>query len=177
MPLRLEQITEDNCRPWLNLLQLYLHELSSFKADIAPDDEARFEFSEQEACLRGGETRAYYVVVKDKVAGFMVVKDEPDGSLDLPHYFILNGYRGLGLGKDAALMAFDQWHGRWRVAAPESSSQARAFWRRVIRGLTRKHYRVTHDRPNALVFYEFIYPPLDDDAAPHEALTQTADSP
>jgi predicted acetyltransferase len=134
-----------------------------------------FALADSEACLKGEGIRAFYVVVKDKVAGFMVVKDEPDGSLDLPHYFILNGYRGLGLGKDAALMAFDLWPGRWRVAAPESSSQARAFWRRVIRSLTRKHYRVIHDRPSGLVFYEFTYPPLDEDAVPTEPLTQTAE--
>lgn len=156
MPLRLELVTRENQEAFSSLIQLYLHELSAFQTEPV-DDHCRFAYPYMEDCLdhRGREAR--YIVVRDKIAGFAVIRTE--GSIcEVTDFFVLNGYRNLSIGRDSANLIFQERPGEWRVNALESSQVARAFWRTVVREVTQRHYSILHDKVRGLVSFTFIFP-------------------
>jgi predicted acetyltransferase len=154
MPLRLEKVTRENCTAWTNFLQIYVHELSAFTNAHASDD-GIFPYSLTELCLEEEQVSAWYILIKGKRAGFLVVEELTDGSRIIRDYFLLNAYRGLGLGREAAIATFCSWPGRWKVAAVESSPHAKAFWRRVLRSVLPRRFRSVHDRSTGLLIFEF----------------------
>lgn len=138
MPLRLDKADSQTITAFRSLMQLYLHEMSAFRPDEV-NDQGQFEHpwlnSEPDDL-----TEILLIRVKGHLAGFAIVKNLQSDLRLLDCIFLLNAYRGLGIGRESAHMVLDRHPGRWIVLATETSTPAKTFWRRVVRGYTLRQY-------------------------------------
>ncbi len=138
MPLRLDQADSQTITAFRSLMQLYLHEMSAFRPDEVNSDglfDHPWLYSEP-----AESTEILLVKVKGHLAGFAIVKKIQSDLRLLDSIFLLNAYRGLGIGRETAHMVLDRHPGRWTVLAMETSTPAKTFWRRVIRSYTLRQY-------------------------------------
>jgi predicted acetyltransferase len=89
-----------------------------------------------------------FVVLRDGVpAGFALVQctsaswQGPQPSFRLREFFVGESFRRRGLGREAALLLFTRFEGRWLVTESTRDRAAVAFWRSVIGAYTRGRYR------------------------------------
>lgn len=138
MPLRLEKADSHTITAFRSLMQLYLHEMSAFRPDEVNSEGL---FDHQWLNEQPGESIEILLVkVKGQLAGFAIVEKLQSDLRLLSCIFLLNAYRGLGIGRETAHMVLDRHPGRWIVLAMETSTPAKTFWRRVIRGYTLRQY-------------------------------------
>ncbi len=99
--------------------------------------------------VRGGGER--YVIRADGVpAGFLIILNGlsvlPAGiTIELADFWIVPKYRGRGVGRDAARLAFDLHHGSWVVYQLPRNEPAKRFWHRVIDEYTGGHFAMLED--------------------------------
>lgn len=135
MPLKLLRATTQEKGLVKNLMNMYLHEVSEDR-EVEIDEEGNFCYPNFSCFWVEPDKRAYVIRVKEKCAGFVLTKDIESlrGHLihTVPEFFLLNSYRGLGIGEEIARMVFDTNPGLWQIAVPEDNKIARAFWKSVI---------------------------------------------
>lgn len=138
MPLRLDKADSQTITAFRGLMQLYLHEMSAFRPD---EVSAEGLFHHKWLAEPPDDTTEILLVrVKGQLAGFAIVQNLQSDLRLLSCLFLLNAYRGLGIGRETAHMVLDRHPGRWIVLAMETSTPAKTFWRRVIRGYTLRQY-------------------------------------
>lgn len=91
----------------------------------------------------------YFIYHEEKIAGFMVVlfdnyDVDPDPTHVIYDFLILKKYRRNGLGREAALQAFNLYKANWLVAQMCSNEPATHFWRKVIKQYTNNTYTELH---------------------------------
>jgi predicted acetyltransferase len=125
-----------------NLLNMYLHEMTAFD-QIEVGEDGNMEYPHFSCYWVEPERHPYLIRVKDKIAGFVLVRDIEsfrEGSVHtVSEFFVMNMYRQLGIGEEIARMVFDQFPGQWQVAVQEGNKVARTFWKTVIWRYTGGH--------------------------------------
>jgi predicted acetyltransferase len=136
-----------------NLLELYVHDLSEVFA-IAPGEDGRFGYAKLPQYFAEPERRFAFLIRCDgRIAGFAFVtvgspmSDDPDVQ-DIAEFFVLRGYRRLGVGRRAAQLLWQRLPGAWVVRVSEGNRGGVQFWEDVIRAHTRGSYVATQ-RPGA----------------------------
>jgi predicted acetyltransferase len=92
-----------------------------------------------------GSAEAYVIRVDGNPAGFLhVMRDRrhlPIGvDQDLLDFFVAPKYRRLGVGSQAARLAFDLYTGTWQVFELARNEPALRFWHRLIEEYTGGNY-------------------------------------
>ncbi|WP_082033973.1 GNAT family N-acetyltransferase [Cohnella kolymensis] len=80
-------------------------------------------------------TILFFIKIGGNIAGFVLVENmgsETSSLHSIAEFFVTKKYRRHGVGKVAAMKAFDLFGGRWEVMQIEKNARARAFWRNVI---------------------------------------------
>ena len=95
---------------------------------------------------------AFFIVVNDHLAGFIMVNDYPevqDEKTDytLAEFFIMLKYRRCGIGKYAAYKVFDMFKGRWQLKRHPKNIASIYFWDKVIKDYTKGNYRLVKSYP------------------------------
>ncbi|MGG4141492.1 GNAT family N-acetyltransferase [Paenibacillus algorifonticola] len=89
---------------------------------------------------------SYFIKSEEILFGFVIVKKTADQSLfEMEQFFVLKKYNGKGIGKQAAISAFNRHKGDWKVTQLERNYPAQAFWRSVIKNYTNNSYRESYD--------------------------------
>jgi predicted acetyltransferase len=162
MPLTLKLVTEEEAQILSNLMQLYLHETSRF-APREISDEGLYETSSITDKITTPQVDAYLVRVKGKLAGFAIVQPKFQNDLviarSLTDIFILESYRGFGIGEEVARMAFDESPGLWHIDIAPQHEDGAKFWGKVIYRYTGDDYRHLNSRGNRAEVFEFRSPP------------------
>ena len=97
--------------------------------------------------LRNPLLKAYFFLVDDSYAGFALVDPDvifPDSKFCMGQFFVMNRYRRVGVGTQAARFVFDQFRGRWEVGQRRLNLPSQVFWRRTIAEYTNGEF-VEHD--------------------------------
>jgi predicted acetyltransferase len=80
-----------------------------------------------------------------KPAGFaMVAREQHAGrqcDYRMAEFFIDRAHRRRGLGRSAVRLIFDRFAGRWEIVEYTRNPGAVEFWRSVVAGYTKGHYR------------------------------------
>ncbi len=124
-----------------NLLELYVHDLSeTFSVQLGPG--GRFGYEKLPLYWAEPAVRhAFLIKCGHDVAGFAFAtrgspaSDDPE-DLDVAEFFVLRGYRRLGVGRQAAMALWDSVPGRWVVRVSEANRAGFPFWSEVIRSYT-----------------------------------------
>lgn len=120
-----------------NLFELYLYDFSTVEAlPLGPD--GRFSRPDMLQPYWDEPGRHPFLVRLDGApAGFALVKrgsalaGDPQ-AMDLAEFFILRCHRRSGIGRQAAMLVWDRFPGRWLVRVLAANTPALAFWERVI---------------------------------------------
>jgi predicted acetyltransferase len=96
---------------------------------------------------------AYFIIVDEKLAGFVMVIDLPevnDRSTDfqMAEFFILHKYRRMNVGKKAVFEIFSKHQGDWQLKVHPENKTSIHFWTNVIDEYTNGKYEMIESYPN-----------------------------
>jgi predicted acetyltransferase len=144
MDIKLVSVTPEEKDTLSNLYQLYEYDFSKYtNRDI--NENGRFETNIVFLWEGDDRWKAYFIDVSGKIAGFLVILIEnmdidPDPTLVIYDFFILQKYRRKGIGKVAATKAFGLFNAKWKVSQMENNTTAISFWRNVIKEYTGNNF-------------------------------------
>ena len=127
-----------------HLLQLYLHDLSEFDAELQIRPDGSYAYDWFDRYWTDPERRPYTIHAplheQSSLAGFALVRVQDDVT-HMAEFFVLREFRRKSLGAQAARDLFDVFPGPWEVRQVPRNLPAQAFWRRIIDGYTNGAYR------------------------------------
>lgn len=86
----------------------------------------------------------FLIRADEQIAGFCLIdryEIVPGIDWNMGQFFVLGPHAGRGVGRRAAVDAFNRFPGRWQVTQVPGNDPAIAFWRRVIGDYTGGAYR------------------------------------
>jgi predicted acetyltransferase len=119
-----------------NLLELYAHDFSKFIA-LKLDENGRFGYKQLSSYWKEPNRYPFLIMVNGHWAGFVFVcrGSEISGDeniWDVAEFFIVRGYRRLGIGRMVAHEVWNKFPGRWEVRVIDRNQKAKDFWGRAI---------------------------------------------
>ena len=119
-----------------NLLELYAHDFSEF-VDLKLGPDGRFGYERLHSYWEEPGRHPFIVTADGDLAGFAFVRkgsavSEDVDVWDMAEFFIVRGFRGLGVGTCAARDIWRRFPGRWEVRVMDTNQKACAFWRRAV---------------------------------------------
>ncbi|HEX4445705.1 MAG TPA: GNAT family N-acetyltransferase [Polyangiaceae bacterium] len=130
-----------------NLAQLYCYDFSEvLEMHVAED--GRFEDVNLAPYWVDEWRHPFLLRVEGKVAGFALIAGRSaitgqSGVFDMTEFFVLRRFRRHGVGRAAAVAAFERFRGPWEIRQREENPDATAFWRRTIDEYTGGQYEET----------------------------------
>lgn len=124
-------------RPILeNLLELYIHGFSEFRA-VALGANGRFGSPDLPLYWLEPDRHPFLARVDEELAGFALVRkalamDGDKAVLDMAEFFVLRGLRRRGLGTELAQGVCSMFPGAWQVRVMQSNLRAQLFWANAI---------------------------------------------
>jgi len=158
MDIKIEKIENKDKSVLTNLFQLYLHDIT---ASLAMDvnEHGLFEYNEIDYYFNGDKNHyAYFIKVDNQYAGFalidnnFMVLEKKENNYDFSEMFILNAYKGKGIGKIVADKIFDIHRGNWEVKPVPRSDGAKRFWERIIKEYTNDNFKTEYPKPNRTTY-------------------------
>jgi predicted acetyltransferase len=119
-----------------NLLELYAHDFSEF-ADLKLGADGRFGYKHLPLYWKESTRYPFLVMADSHLAGFVFVRRGSEISndaevWDVAEFFIVRGFRRLGLGMKVAQEIWKKFPGRWEVRVADRNHKAKAFWARAV---------------------------------------------
>lgn len=119
-----------------NLFELYTHDFSEF-IDIKLGADGRFGSEWLSSYLKEPGRHAFIIRADGHLAGFAFVSrgSEISGETDvwdMAEFFVVRGFRRLGVGTRAAREVWKRFPGRWDVRVIDTNRKAKEFWRSAI---------------------------------------------
>ncbi|CAM4074391.1 MULTISPECIES: GNAT family N-acetyltransferase [Pseudomonas] len=76
---------------------------------------------------------AYLLLVEDEIAGFALVRQQPERAVyELAEFYVVSAYRLAGVGHAAAQGLFDLHRGPWELSVLADNLAGLRFWPRVL---------------------------------------------
>jgi predicted acetyltransferase len=119
-----------------NLFELYAHDFSEF-IDLKLGADGRFGYKYLPLYWKESNHHPFLIMVNDNLAGFVFVRRGSEISnaadvWDIAEFFIVRGYRRLGVGIKVAHKIWKQFLGKWEVRVIDRNQKAKEFWERAI---------------------------------------------
>jgi predicted acetyltransferase len=119
-----------------NMLELYAHDFSEFM-DLKLGADGRFGYKHLPLYWKESNRYPLLIVANGHLAGFAFVRRGPETSndadvCDMAEFFIVRGFRRLGVGMKAAHEIWKRFPGNWEVRVIARNQKARAFWGRAV---------------------------------------------
>src|SRR5215471_16609662 len=121
-----------------NLLELYTYDFTELKAFKLGED-GRFGYPDLPLYWTEPDRLPFLVKVDDRWGGFVLVRRGSQVSgdedvWDMVEFFLLRGYRRLGVGTKVAHEIWRRFPGKWEVRVIERNQRALSFWKGAIAG-------------------------------------------
>ena len=134
MKVTLEKINPDKKEVLRNLYSLYLHDLSAYTDGLQVSEAGSFEFDSFSLIWEKEGVTPYFMIADEKLAGFVLILEAPfTTKVDkvINDFFILNPFRGKGVGKAAVAEIFSQNKGSYYISQLVKNQTAVSFWKKV----------------------------------------------
>ncbi len=105
-----------------NLWQCYQHDLSEFRGSL-PGPDGRYKNGRVATYLNSPDRSAFLIEVDEAPAGFVMIRDNGDGSRVLGEFFVVRALRRQALGRRAATEVIISHPGRWEIAFQEANER------------------------------------------------------
>lgn len=141
MNVTLEGVTEDGLDTLRNLLEFGAYDLSELNGANVSEKGSYIWSLNHRDWYADPNYDLYFIRVDGKLAGFVIIKHIGKENVRyLNHFFILRKFRRSGIGKAAAIQAFNLYSGSWRVSEFDWNVPAQLFWRKVIKDYTNDQF-------------------------------------
>lgn len=134
----LDVATPEDAPLLMNLLQLYIHDLSEAFPSVELGTDGRYGYDKLPLYWAEPERRFPFLIrFESRVVGFALVTrgspatDDPD-VFDIAEFFVLRRHRRSGVGRGAAFLLWDRFPGRWIVRVSKGNPGSLRFWMGVI---------------------------------------------
>jgi predicted acetyltransferase len=119
-----------------NMLELYAHDFSEF-IDLKLGADGRFGYKQLSLYWKESNRYPFLIMANGHFAGFVFVRRGSDISndadvWDIAEFFIVRGFRRLGIGMKVAQEIWKKFPGKWEVRVIDRNQKARNFWARAI---------------------------------------------
>jgi len=120
-----------------NMLELYAHDFSEF-IDLKLGPDGRFGYKHLPLYWEEPNRYPFLIMANGHLAGFVFVRRGSEISndadvWDIAEFFIVRGFRRLGLGMKAAQEIWQRFPGKWEVRVIDRNQKAKNFWARAIK--------------------------------------------
>ncbi|SDN06592.1 Predicted acetyltransferase [Psychrobacillus sp. OK028] len=140
MSLILREVLEEEKIILKNLFSLYLHDLSKYTAEIEIGEDGSFEYDGLDVFWETEGLSPFFIMLDKSIIGFILLVERPflknEYDFGLNDLFILNKYKGKGLGIQAVKKLFQDKKGKYFVIELVENSPAVSFWKKVYSKLT-----------------------------------------
>jgi predicted acetyltransferase len=119
-----------------NMLELYAHDFSEF-IDLKLGADGRFGYKHLSLYWKESNRYPFLIRANGHLAGFVFVRRGSEISndadiWDMAEFFIVRGFRRLGLGRKAAQEVWKEFPGKWEVRVIDRNQKAKDFWGHAI---------------------------------------------
>ena len=119
-----------------NLLELYVYDFSEL-VDLKLGADGRFGYAQLPLYWTEPNRYPFLIRVDSYWAGFVLVRrgsqiSGDEDTWDMAEFFVLRGYRRLGLGTRVAHEVWKRLPGKWEVRVRGLNTKAKDFWRAAI---------------------------------------------
>lgn len=121
-----------------NLLQSYLHELSSFPDEEIDykDEEGLYRYPYLDDYWRESERHPYLLLKDNEIAGFALVR-QVGYHWQIAEFYVLPEFRRCGLATSCAIDIFKKHPGEWRIEFNKHNEHSQALWRKLAKSLSK----------------------------------------
>jgi predicted acetyltransferase len=125
-----------------NLFELYAHDMSEFM-DVELGADGRFGYKFLSSYWKDEGRYPFLIKVRGNLAGFALVRrgsqiSGDENVMDMAEFFIIRGFRRLGVGTKAACDIWRRFPGKWSVRVREHNRPAKIFWEGTLVAFTGK---------------------------------------
>jgi len=144
-----------------NLLELYAHDFSEF-IDLKLGADGRFGYEHLPLYWKESSRYPFLIKVNGHLAGFVFVRKGSQISgdediWDVTEFFIVRGYRRVGVGMKVAHEVWKKFPGKWEVRVIDRNQKAKEFWERAIGGFLSKTIDSTPFKKNGEGWHVFSF--------------------
>ncbi|MDI6678490.1 GNAT family N-acetyltransferase [Bacillus wiedmannii] len=122
-----------------NLYALYLHDLSTFTPHITMGANGFFEYEDLRMFWVYDGITPYFIKCDNDIVGFLLLLERPflkkENDFGINDIFILNQYKGRGIGKKVIKNVLEEKRGQYFVIELIKNVPAVTFWKKVYREL------------------------------------------
>ncbi len=141
MKIILDKVKENDSELLFRLLEYSLFE-ESFYDGNEMNQEGIFDYPDFSLYYTSQDKEAFFI--KDNqtknLLGFIMI-DNVTNKHQIKEFMILPNYRRKHIGKEAAFLSFNRYHGDWEVSPSMGSNTAHHFWKNVIQEYTNHNYQ------------------------------------
>ena len=135
-----------------NLLEKYDYEWSQYdNRDV--NDFGLFGYDYLDNYWTEENRFPYFIKVKDKLAGFVMVNDYPIKNMEtkysMSEFFVMYKYRKMGVGTYVAKEIFEKHRGKWGLMYHPKNTISKIFWNKVVEEFTKGIYKTIKDNKEA----------------------------
>ncbi|WP_259348062.1 GNAT family N-acetyltransferase [Paenibacillus polymyxa] len=159
MELKLVPVKPENKDTLTNLYQFYEYDFSKY-TNREVNRNGKYEIN-LDFYWEGDERwNPFFIEVEGSIVGFLVVLFEnmdvdPDPTHIIYDFMILQKYRRAGIGRKAAIIAFNMYKANWLVSQMEENITAISFWRSVINEFKEGNYTERYREERKKYIQEF----------------------
>lgn len=139
MSVTLKEVLETEKSILRNLYSLYLHDLSKFTSMIDNGADGLFEYEGLDKFWEVDGLSPYFIKLDDSIIGFILLLERPflkkENDFGVNDIFILNKYKGKGMGRQAIEKVFQEKKGKYFVIELIENRPAVSFWKKLYNEL------------------------------------------
>lgn len=139
MAVRLQKAYEKDKTILKNLYSLYLHDLSKYTNELVLGEDGSFHFDELDSFWQIEGLSPYLIMYEENIIGFLLLLERPflkkEYDYGVNDIFIIQAYRGKGLGRQILKQLFFEKQGKYFVIELVANEPAVGFWKRVYKEL------------------------------------------
>ncbi len=121
-----------------NLYQFYMYEFSRFM-EWHVTGGGRFEETDLDGCWEKKGRQVFLIEANSQIAGFAIIDVNVPSPMipgeiirEMVEFFVMGSFQRKSIGRQAALMLFDRFPGKWEVFELKNNLNAQHFWRTII---------------------------------------------
>jgi predicted acetyltransferase len=162
MEILIDKVNSDKKEVLINLMTLYLHDLSEFIENINLNSEnGLFEFDVFDLFFEKEGLTPFFINLDGKPVGFILLQSGSYSNQEYADYvlnsfFILKNHRRKGIGRLACNKFFEMYPGRYAISQAQSNIPAVKFWRNVYESNRLNTYEKEEIEDEIKVIYQYF---------------------
>jgi predicted acetyltransferase len=142
--MNIEVIRTNDSKLISNLLQIYLSDVCNYFQMDMDQETGLYLYDDTSKYFENNNTDfAYIIKCDEKLAGFSLI-DFVEDSFVVQEMFVLNEYKGKGIGENAITKIFDMHKGNWIIKSLPGSPKAESFWNKTVSKYTNNKFEIDH---------------------------------